>query len=216
MTPDRLAAVRKLHTPLVSDAMDRLGITNCVMDRSIQSMLPGTGVKICGPAFPCRVVPTAEYVEIETLLAMVDAIPTGSLVVVAADADIDAALWGGLMSTRAKSRGAVGAVVNGGVRDLEQIADAAFAVFGTYRCVKDIRRRGSMHSYGVPVICGGVAITQGDIVFGDANGVVVIPQDKFDAVYDELHIADNEERSTMEELQRGVDAATVFKKYGRF
>src|SRR5581483_5250883 len=100
----------------------------------------------------------------------------------------------------------VGALVNGGVRDIEQIREAEFTVFGTYRCVKDIRRRGFMHSYGVTVQCGGVTIAPGDIVFGDANGVVVIPQEKFDEVYAELKLADSEERATMEELQSGVDA----------
>src|SRR5436309_12917305 len=141
---EKLTFLETLFTPLVSDVMDRLGISGYVLDRDIQPMFPDPHVKAAGYAFPCRVIPTHEYVEIDYLLKMVDAIPENSIVVVAADRDIDAALWGGLMSTRAKARGARGAVVNGGVRDIEQIANLGFPVFGSYRCVKDIRRRGFM------------------------------------------------------------------------
>lgn len=213
---EQLAAVSRLYTPLVADTLDRMGITGQVMDRTVQSVLPTPDLKVCGIAFPCRVVPTTEYVEIDNLLAMVDAIPAGAMVVVAADHDIDAALWGGLMSTRAKARGAVGAVVNGGVRDIEQISDAAFPVFGTYRCIKDIRRRGYMHAYDVAVSCAGVKVHPGDIVFGDVNGVVVIPNRSFNDVYGELARAAEEERATMAGLAKGEGAAGVFAKYGRF
>ena len=216
ITAAHLASLCTLYTPLVSDTLDRLGIPAAVMRHDVQSMIADPAVKACGPAFPCRVVPTHEYVEIDTLLAMVDAIPQGAMVIVAADDDINAALWGGLMSTRAAARGAVGAVVNGGVRDLEQIAELAFPVFGTYRCVTDIRRRGFMHSYNVPVTCAGVAVWPGDIVFGDANGVVVIPRDRFDDVFAELARAAEEERATMRGLQKGAGAAQIFAKFGRF
>lgn len=186
------------------------------MDRAIQPMEHKADIKICGFAFPCRVVPTQEYVEIDKLLEMVDAIPPHSVVLVAADADIDAALWGGLMSTRAQARGAVGAVVNGGVRDMEQIAHLQFPVFGTYRCVKDIRRRGFMAAYNTTVNCGGVAVKPNDIIFADANGVVVIPQERFLQVEAELRSAVGEEDATMKGLREGDSAQKLFEQYKRF
>ena len=208
--------MRRFYSPLISDVMDSLGIPEGVMDRSIQAILTDPNLKVCGHAFPCRVVPTEEYVEIDTILEMVDAIPEGSLVLVAADGDTDAALWGGLMSTRAKAQGAVGAVVNGGVRDIAQIAEREFPVFGTYRCVKDIRRRGYMHSYNVPVTIGGVSVQPGDIVFGDANGVVVIPAEEFPRVFTELTTAFTEEESTQRGLIDGESAQRLFSNHGRF
>src|SRR6266545_2093455 len=104
MADPRLALLETLYTPLVSDTMDSLGIEGYVLPREIQSMFPDPHLKVAGYAYPCRVIPTDEYVEIHTLLAMVDSIPSESIVVVAADSDIDAALWGGLMSTKAKER----------------------------------------------------------------------------------------------------------------
>ncbi|MBC8145953.1 MAG: RraA family protein [bacterium] len=211
-----LNGMHRFYTPLVSDTMERLGMRSGALHHSIQAVISNPSMKVCGLAFPCRVVPTHEYVEIDRLLEMVDSIPENAFVIVSADSDIDAALWGGLMSARARARGAVGAAVNGGVRDIEQIAELGFPVFGTYRCITDIRRRGFMAKYNVPVFTGGQTIVPGDIIFGDANGVLVIARERFERVYRELDIAHDEESRTHASLVKGTDAREVFEKFGRF
>ena len=211
-----LQKMEQFYTPLISDVMDSLGLPSGVMDHSIQAILPNPNLKVCGVAFPCRVAATDEYVEIDKLLEMVDAIPREAFVLVAADQDIDAALWGGLMSARAKAQGAVAAAVNGGVRDVAQIAERAFPVFRTYRCIKDIRRRGFMHSYNVPISIGGIQVNPGDIIFGDANGVVAIPGDHFATLFKELMKAFGEEESTQQGLIEGESAQKLFREHGRF
>ncbi|HET9136730.1 MAG TPA: RraA family protein [Candidatus Kapabacteria bacterium] len=208
--------LQTLYTPLVSDTMDKLGITGQILDHSIQSIFLDPHLKVAGYAFPCRVIPTEEYVEINTLLEMVDAIPKDSVVLVAADGDTDAALWGGLMSTRAKIRGARAAVVNGGVRDIEQVANLNFPVFGTYRCIKDIRRRGFMAEYNTTVTIGGVTVEPGDIIFGDANGVLSIPAKSEKIIIEKLMEVSQNEMLTMKELEQGSGAIKVFKTYKTF
>ncbi len=210
------AVLARLYTPLISDTMDRMGIAGRVLDRAIQPIFPDPALRAWGRAFPCRVVPTDQYVEIDTILAMVDAVPAESIVVVAADADIDAALWGGMMSTRAQARGARGAVVNGGARDVEQIAARAFPVFATHRCVKDIRTRGFMHSFDVPVTCGGVVIAPGDFIYADANGVVALPAGRTEEILAACAAALTEEDATMRGLATGQDARSLYNAYGRF
>lgn len=216
MKDQKLEFLETLFTPLVSDVMDRLGISGYVLDRNIQSIFPDPHLKVAGYAFPCRVIPTEEYIEIDKLLKMVDAIPNDSIVLVAADNDIDAALWGGLMSTRAKARGGRGAVVNGGVRDIEQIANLGFSIFGQYRCVKDIRRRGFMAEYGIPVKIGNVNVKPNDIIFGDANGVVVIPSEYENKIFSELHLSFDGEQRTSSGLQSGRSAQELFREYKTF
>ena len=211
-----LSSFDALFTPLVSDVMDRLRIPSHVLPREIQSIPFDPSIKVAGLAYPCRVIPTSEYVEITTLLEMVDSIPKHAFVIVAADADIDAALWGGLMSTRAKARGAVAAAVNGGIRDFEQIEMVDFPVFGAYRSMKDIRRRGYMAEYNVPVTIGGVTIHPNDVVFGDANGVVVIPKEHFDAVYAELMKSIEGEQKTAAGLSQGRAASELFSEFETF
>jgi regulator of RNase E activity RraA len=216
ITPEQLRSFEKLFTPLVSDVMDRLGIPSHVLSHEIQSIPFDPSLKVAGIAFPCRVTPTTEYVEINTLLEMVDNIPEHAFVIVAADDDIDAALWGGLMSTRAKARGAVAAAVNGGIRDFEQIATLGFPVFGTYRCIKDIRRRGYMAKYNTSVTIDDVIINPGDVVFGDANGVVLVPQQHFEAVYTELMKSIEGEHRTAAGLNEGRPAQELFSEFKTF
>lgn len=213
---EQLAGMSRFYSPLISDTMERLGIPSTALHHSIQHIFFDSSLKVCGIAFPCKVIPTNEYVEITTLLQMVDAIPEQAFVVVAADSDVDAALWGGMMSARAQARGAVAAVVNGGVRDLEQIASLEFPVFGTGRCIKDIRRRGYMSEFNVTVTIEGVLIRPGDIIFGDANGVIVIPEERFDEIYAELDRAFTEEAATHHGLTSGEGAQKLFQEYGRF
>lgn len=216
ISPASLQGMLRFYTPLVSDTMERLGMPTGALHYAIQPISADPSLKVCGAAFPCRVVPTDDYVEIDTLLEMVDAIPEGAFVLVAAEGPIDAALWGGMMSARAKSRGAVAAAVNGGVRDIEQIAALNFPVFGEYRCIKDIRRRGYMAAYDVMVTIGGIRIFPGDVIFGDANGVIVIPRDRFEELYTELDRAFDEEAATQRGLILGEGARGLFDRYGRF
>ncbi|HWF44120.1 MAG TPA: RraA family protein [Candidatus Kapabacteria bacterium] len=216
ITSNNLAEFEQFFTPLVSDVMDQLGLPSHVLSREIQSFDPNPSLKIAGLAYPCRVIPTSEYVEITTLLEMVDSIPKHAFVAVAADADIDAALWGGLMSTRAKARGAVGAVVNGGVRDFEQIDMLDFPVFGSYRSIKDIRRRGYMAEYNCSIDFGGVTIDPNDVIFGDANGVIVIPHEHFRVVYAELLKSIEGERKTASGLNQGRAARELFSEFETF
>lgn len=213
---EMLRGMHRFYTPLVSDTMERMGLKSGAMHHSIQSIISDPHLKVCGVAYPCRVSPTERYVEIHTLLEMVDSIPDHAFVLVSADQEIDAALWGGMMSARSMARGAVAAAVNGGVRDIEQIADLGFPVFGAYRCIKDIRRRGYMLKYNTPVFCGGQTVVPGDILFGDANGLVVIPFEKFEAVYAELERALTEEGATHKGLIGGEGARDLFEKYNRF
>jgi 4-hydroxy-4-methyl-2-oxoglutarate aldolase len=215
-TADELASFDQFFTPLVSDVMDRLKIPSHVLSQEIQSIPFDPSLKVAGLAYPCRVVPTNEYVEITKLLEMVDSIPKHAFVVVAADSDIDAALWGGLMSTRAQARGAVAAVVNGGIRDFEQIEMLGFPVFGSYRCIKDIRRHGYMAEYNTTVTIGDVAVRPNDIIFGDANGVVIIPHEHFKAVYTELIKSIEGESATARGLKEGRAARELFSEFETF
>ncbi len=196
--------------------MDELGLPSGVLPNEIVPILPAPDRVVAGRAFPCRVEPTDEYVEIDTILEMIDAIPEGAFLFVAASADIDAALWGGLMSAGAQSRGAQGAAVNGGVRDTAQIARLDFPVFGVDRRVKDIRRRGAMTAYNVAVTIGDVSIHPGDGVIADANGIVVIPVEHLETVLERLAAAVKDERAVEEGLREGKGAQDLYSDHGRF
>ncbi len=213
---NELDFLETLFTPLVSDVMDSLGISAQVLPHTIQSMFPDPHLKVAGYAFGCRVVPTDEYVEIHKLLEMVDAIENDSFVLVASDSPIDAALWGGLMSTRAKVKGARAAAVTGGVRDIEQIEALGFPVFGEYRCVKDIRRRGYMAEYNITITIGETVINSKDIIFADANGIVVIPHLRKGEILQTLVVRIKGEEGTSAGLLSGKSAQELFGEFETF
>ena len=120
------------------------------------------------------------------------------------------------MSTRAKARGARGAVVNGGVRDIEQVAGLGFPVFGKYRCIKDIRRRGYMAEFGESILIDDIHIKTGDIIFGDANGVIVIPSEHEEQIFAELEKSFEGEKKTAAGLASGLSAKELFAEYKTF
>jgi len=216
ITELHLTTMLNFYSPLISDTMDRLGLKSGVIDKNVQSILPNPNIKSCGLAYPCLVCQTDEYVEIDTLLEMIDSIPKNAFVVVASNTPIDAALWGGMMSARAKNRGATAAMVSGEVRDIAQIYQSEFNVFGTGRCIKDIRTRGYMKAYNLEVDFLGTPIKPNDIIFADSNGCIVIPQENFWEIYNELTKALSEENSVQSGLLNGEDAKSLFEKHNRF
>lgn len=98
-------------------------------------------------------------------------------VYVASGGSGDYALWGELMSTRAIHLGAAGAVVNGYSRDTHGILKLNFPTFSRGRYALDQRPRGKVVDFRVPVEIGGVRVAPGELIFGDVDGVLVIPRD---------------------------------------
>jgi 4-hydroxy-4-methyl-2-oxoglutarate aldolase len=123
-------------------------------------------------------------------------------------------LWGELMSTRAMKLGAAGCVSNGPTRDTKGILELNFPTFSTGRYAQDQRPRGEVVDFRVPVAIGRVRIAPGDIVFGDVDGVVIVPreieQDVLAAALEKVD-AENKVRTAIES---GVTAAEAFRRYG--
>ena len=207
---------RPLYSSLVSDCAEAVGLGPRAMTPGLQPFHLDPLVVTVGWAHPAQVRRTSERVEIDMLLKMVDATPADAVVVVATDEDVQGALWGGLMSAGVQQRGAVGAVVDGGVRDLHQIIPLGFEVYACYRSPLDIRGRAEMVGFGHPVVCRGVAVAPGDLVFADANGCVVVPAE---GVIDVLRLCEErvtKEHVTQEELQAGHKATDVYSRHEAF
>lgn len=126
----------------------------------------------------------------------------------------DYALWGELMSTRAIKCGAVGAVVDGYSRDTRGILSLDFPTFSYGRYAQDQGPRGKVIDYRIPIEINGVRIEPGDIIFGDLDGVCVIPQKiEMDVIYDALEKARGE-KIVQNAILEGMTACEAFEKYG--
>jgi 4-hydroxy-4-methyl-2-oxoglutarate aldolase len=216
ITADVVERYQRLYTPLVSDTVEALGLGARALAPGLAPYHADHTRTVVGAAHTVQIRKTSERIEIHNLLAMVDATPPMSVVVVATDEDINGALWGGMMTVGVQRRGAVGAVADGGVRDLHQILPLAFPVFAAYRSPLDIRGRGEVAGFGEPVVCRGVAVSPADLVVADANGVVIVPAEAIDEVLARCEERLGREETTEAELERGASAAEVYARHKAF
>jgi regulator of RNase E activity RraA len=126
------------------------------------------------------------------------------------------ALWGELMSTAARARGATGAVLAGPCRDTRGILAINFPVF-SYGCyAQDQRGRGQVIAHHIPLEIEGVNVRPADIVFGDIDGVVVVPREIEADVISAALEKSRKEKTAIRDLAGGRPATDVFKAYGIF
>lgn len=124
------------------------------------------------------------------------------------------ALWGELMSTRAMKLGAAGAVVDGYCRDARGILSMGFPTFSYGPYAQDQAPRGKVIDFRVPLQINGVRIANGDIVFGDIDGVCVVPQAAEEEVFAKALEKARGEKLVREAIEAGMSAVEAFKKFG--
>jgi regulator of RNase E activity RraA len=124
------------------------------------------------------------------------------------------ALWGELMSTRAITLGAAGAVVDGYSRDTRGILQLGFPTFSYGGYAQDQGPRGKVIDFRVPLEIGGVRLEPGDLLFGDVDGVCIIPRAAEEEVVRKAVEKASEESVLERALREGMSAAEAFARYG--
>jgi regulator of RNase E activity RraA len=204
----------ELYSAVISDVLDALGYREQAMDATIRPVYPGAiAVGRAHTVLSTDVysLPADPYnMEIRAI----DSLGPNDVLVAATNHSTRTCFWGELLSTAARARGARGAILDGYTRDVRRIAEMGFPVFATGMRPVDSRGRGLVVSFGDPVLCGGVIVNPGEIVFADADGIVVIPR----AVEDEAIAKAREkvagENRAREDLERGDFLRDVYDRYG--
>lgn len=170
--------IRKhLYGPVVCDVLDELGHRDQAMHQRLRPLDPDNCV-IVGRARTFRWMETDYVVEADPYGLEIDAMDSlcpGDVAVHSTDSSGTIAPWGELMSTLAQRNGATGCVCDGLIRDCRKILQLGFPVFYAGIRPLDSKGRGRVMAYDVPVRCGGVLVTPGDLVFADFDGIVVVP-----------------------------------------
>lgn len=216
--PMNPTALLPLNAAVLSDTLDSLGLMQQAMRpfmRPLDESLTLIGRARTGLYMPVYSPPAPGENPYEVEIALVDDLAPGDVVVLACAGPTDRiAPWGELLSTASVARGAAGCVTDGLVRDVKQIRAMRFPVFCGGIGPLDTKGRARMVDRDVPVMCAGVTVRPGDLVFGDVDGVVVIPQDaEQDVVRRALDKVSGENQSR-EALQRGEKLADVFRRLG--
>lgn len=198
----------------IADVLDRSGFRDQVMHSSMRPV--AAAAAILGPAFTIQAVshPVQSERPYEKELKATDAIPHGAVVVFDTGGVTEAGIWGELLSTRALARGGIGAVIDGGVRDLAGLERLRFPTFATGVHAADSYGRAEVISFSQPIVCAGVTVRPGDLVAADLDGVVVVPAE---AAEDALHKAREKlglEADAQAMLRDGASARDTYGRHG--
>lgn len=202
-----------LYTPVVGDILDSLGLVHQFLPQPIQPMQ--TSMKLVGRAMPVLMIDV--YGEQEQpfgkLTEALDQLQPGE-VYLASGGEMRCAYWGEILTATARMRGAVGAVINGFHRDTPKVLEQNWPVFSRGRFAQDSRVRTQVVDYRCAIEVEGVCIEPGDLIFGDLDGVVVVPQKvegEVIALALEKALAENRVR---QEIENGMSSTDAFRAYG--
>ena len=215
-------ARRELFTAVVGDVMDKLGLRRQFLSPRIGPLRQD--MVVIGRAMTVLEADVfAENVDgsvnplmkksFGLMLEALDDLKPGE-VYICTGSSPTYALWGELMSTRAMKLGAAGAVVDGYSRDTNGILALNFPTFSYGRYAQDQGPRGKVIDYRVPIEMNGVRVASGDIIFGDLDGVCVIPRaaerDVFTAALEKAR----GEKKVAQAIRQGMSAVEAFAKFG--
>lgn len=219
MTTDleNLNAVRQhMYVAAVCDILDELGYRNQAMHQRLRPLLPD--IRNCGFIGRAR---TLRWMETDHIsddpygleIAFMDSLTPGDVVVHSLDFAGTNAPWGELMSTVAKRNGATGCVCDSQIRDCVKIIEMGFPVYYSGIRPLDSKGRAIVMAYDVPVRCGEVLVKSGDIIFADFDGVVAVPAELADKVFERSAEKINSENLSRKELMEGKTLREVYEKY---
>ena len=205
----------KLYSAVLADTMDSLGFRNQALQPGITALDPN--IKLCGFARVGLYMPIyhddENTIVYEHEIALIDSLKQNEVAVLSCNGNKNIAPWGELLSTRASYLGAAGCLTDGCVRDSVLIKEMQFAVYSNGTNPVDTKYRGKMIMQDVPGNIAGVNVEKGDFVFGDQDGVLIIPSKILDEVIEKALKKVTSENTVREELRAGNTLTEVFAKH---
>lgn len=197
-----------LSTSTVSDALDKLGIKGqCFGVKPLKRAF-----KIVGTAYTIKYI--AQEDETGTVGDYIEDVPPESIIVIDNEGKQEATVWGDILTRYAKIKGIEGTVINGVCRDTNSSLDIDYPIFskGTYmRTGKD---RVQFLNDNIPVSFGEIIIHPGDIILGDADGVVVVPKNLENKVLEIALRIEEKESGIIDGIEKGMTLTEARKKFG--
>lgn len=204
---DPLLRLRRLDCCAVSDALDKLGITQRVASGLAQQ---AGKRRVVGRAVTVKLVPAGQAPTPVPGTAprhlgttAIEAAGPGHVVVVEQRTGIDAGSWGGVLTLGAKLRGIDGVVADGPVRDIEEARAYDFPIFCRALTARTARGRVAEAATNVPVTIGEVAVQPGDYVLADASGVAFVAAADIERVLEAAEAIAGREAAMAKDLLAG-------------
>jgi regulator of RNase E activity RraA len=217
VSDERARRFSALYTGALTDVLDRHGYLQQTLPTELAPLRPG--MRLAGPVYPVlgRPHPSHEYDRsIRRVLEMLGSVPSGSVAVYQTNDRANAHL-GELSVTSLASRGCVGAVIDGGARDIEYMLREDFPVFARYVTPQDCIPRWELLAHGdVSIVIGAVQVSPGDWLIGDRDGLVIVPGECVDEVLAEAEQKVATENEIRDAVRAGALPLEAYERYGTF
>ena len=204
-------------TAVIADVFDSMKIVPPVLDNALKPV--GADTAFAGPAYTITGESIYWVGGDRAKLAAIDAMPRGVVALWASNDAKGVCCFGDLLASAMKSRGCIAAVVDGGVRDAAFLKECGMPVVSRYVTpAQGIGRWRVTASQSAVKVRGAltewIKVQPGDIVVGDADGVIVIPQDLVTTIIEKVIVWSNSETSARDEIQNGLPLLAALEKYG--
>jgi regulator of RNase E activity RraA len=202
-----------LYTPVVGDILDAMGYVHQFLPQPIQPIRED--FKIAGWAMPVLMIDVygPQKKPFGYLTEALDQLREGE-VYLASGGEMRCAYWGELLTATARTRGAAGAVINGWHRDTPQVLAQNWPVFSRGRYAQDSGVRTQVADFRCPIEVGQVRLEPGDLVFGDPDGVVVVPKKLVELVVEKALEKARGEKQVRHAIEEGMSATEAFAHFG--
>lgn len=194
-----VSGLGELPTATISDALDRLGIVGQCL--GIAPLDPR--FRLAGRAFTLRYRPTG-LVDRGNVGDYIDDVSPGDIVVLDNAGRLDCTVWGDILTAVAHRRGVGGTVIHGVCRDVSRALDLEYPIFSRGRYMRTGKDRVEVESVGAPVSLGDIQVRPGDILIGDADGLVVVPRVREAEVLDTARQIEDAEQAIERETAKGI------------
>lgn len=203
----------ELNSPVLGDILDALGRYHQILPAAIQPMRET--MRLAGRAMTALMLDVhgVQKQPFGLLTRALDALRPGEIYI-ASGGGMRCAYWGELLTAAARARGAAGAVVNGCHRDTPKVLEQNWPVFSRGRHAQDSAVRTQVADYRCPIEIDGVWVEPGDLVFGDSDGVVIIPRAVEAEVVTRALEKVRGEKVVRKAIESGMTATEAFAKYG--
>ena len=215
-------AKKELFVALVGDVLDKVGFQHQFLPPSIKPLRDD--FVVIGRAMPVLEADVYQEVVSKTnnpvmlkpfglMFQALDSLMKNE-VYICTGASPRYALWGGLMSTRALKLGAAGAVLHGWSRDTNEILDLNFPTFSFGGYAQDQGPRGKVVDFRVSIELDGIRVNPGDLIYGDRDGIVIVPNLAVEEVFTKAFEKARGEKLVRKALEEGMSTVEAFEKFG--
>jgi len=209
-----LIGLKEIPTATIANALDDVGkfINSSASIRPVNSSMRMIGRAI---TVEVEVGEAGDFTSEDFRVgAMIDAAQSGDVLVVAANG-AHASIWGGMASLAATVKGIAGLVVDGSVRDVDEINACGFNVFSKYVIPTTGRTRLNVKSIGNEISVDRIIVNSGDVIIGDSTGLVVVPHKQANTVLERARRYQADDIKAAAQLQRGISFTEVMKEFRR-